>query len=161
MAQLKDLIVTGDSRVVGTSYATKFVGALSGNATSATTATSASSAAKATQDSAGQQINTTYIKDLKASGTTITITKGDGSTSTITTQDTNTDTKVTNTLATTTKAYITGTTSATTNTGTQVFDTGVYLDTTAGGLNATSYKVAEKVTMIYDSTEECLSFAFV
>lgn len=53
--------------------------------------------------------------------------------------NTNTDTKVTNTLNTTAKAYITGTTSATTNTGTQVFDTGVYLDTTAGKLVATSF----------------------
>ena len=53
--------------------------------------------------------------------------------------DNNTDTKVTNTLATTTKAYVTGTTSATTNTGTQVFDTGVYLDTTAGKLVATTF----------------------
>ncbi len=51
----------------------------------------------------------------------------------------NVDTKVTNTLATTTKAYITGTTSATTNTGTQVFDTGVYLDTTAGRLRANEF----------------------
>lgn len=56
--------------------------------------------------------------------------------------DTNTDTKVTNTLATTTKAYITGTTSASTNTGTQIFDTGVYLDTTAGMLTATTFKGA-------------------
>jgi len=55
---------------------------------------------------------------------------------------TNTDTKVTNTLATTTKAYVTGTTSATTNTGTQVFDTGVYLDTTAGQIAATTFKGA-------------------
>lgn len=53
--------------------------------------------------------------------------------------DTNSDYRVTNTLATTTKAYITGTTSATTNTGTQVFDTGVYLDTTAGKLVATTF----------------------
>lgn len=56
--------------------------------------------------------------------------------------DTNTDTKVTNTLNTTAKAYVTGTTSATTNTGTQVFDTGVYLDTTAGQLTATTFKGA-------------------
>ena len=54
--------------------------------------------------------------------------------------DNNTDTKVTNTLATTTKAYVTGTTSSSTNTGTQVFDTGVYLDTTAGQLTATTFK---------------------
>lgn len=56
--------------------------------------------------------------------------------------DTNTDTKVTNTLNTTAKAYVTGTTSATTSTGTQVFDTGVYLDTTAGQLTATTFKGA-------------------
>ena len=62
------------------------------------------------------------------------------STTTITLpSDNNTDTKVTNTLNTTAKAYITGTTSATTNTGTQVFDTGVYLDTTAGKLVATTF----------------------
>ena len=53
---------------------------------------------------------------------------------------TNTDTKVTNTLNTTAKAYVTGTTSSSTNTGTQVFDTGVYLDTTAGMLTATTFK---------------------
>ena len=58
-----------------------FVGSLSGNASSAT---------KATQDSAGQQINTTYIKGLSVSGRTITYTKGDGNTGTITTQDTDT-----------------------------------------------------------------------
>ena len=51
----------------------------------------------------------------------------------------NTDTKVTTTLATTTKAYIAGTASATTSTGTLVFDTGVYLDTTAGSLVATKF----------------------
>lgn len=56
--------------------------------------------------------------------------------------DTDTDTKVTNTLDTTTKAYVTGTTSSTTNTGTQVFDTGVYLDTTAGQLVASKFKGA-------------------
>ena len=82
------------------------------------------------------------IKALSVSGKTITYTKNDGSIGTITTQDTNTDTKVTNTLATTTKAYVTGTTSATTNTDTQVFDTGVYLDTTAGQLVATTFKGA-------------------
>ena len=58
-----------------------FSGALLGNASTAT---------KATQDSAGQQINTTYIKGLSISGKTITYTKGDGSTGTITTQDNNT-----------------------------------------------------------------------
>lgn len=59
-------------------------------ATSATKASTANSATKATQDSAGNQINTTYIKNLSVSGRTITFTKGDGTTGTITTQDTNT-----------------------------------------------------------------------
>lgn len=48
------------------------------------------SATKATQDSAGQQINTTYIKGLSVNGRTVTYTRGDGTTGTITTQDTNT-----------------------------------------------------------------------
>lgn len=50
----------------------------------------ATSAGKATNDSAGQQINTTYIKGLSVSGKVITYTKGDGTTDTITTQDTDT-----------------------------------------------------------------------
>lgn len=57
---------------------------------SAASADTAESATKATQDSAGQQINTTYIKALSVNGRTITYTKGNGSTGTITTQDTNT-----------------------------------------------------------------------
>ena len=50
----------------------------------------ANSAVKATQDSAGQQIDATYIKGLSVNGKVITYTKGDGNTGTITTQDTNT-----------------------------------------------------------------------
>lgn len=46
-------------------------------------ASSTNTANKATQDSGGQQINTTYIKGISASGTTFTITKGNGTTSTI------------------------------------------------------------------------------
>ena len=49
---------------------------------------------------------------------------------------TNTDTKVTNTLNNTAQAYITGTTTATTNTGSQVFDTEVYLGKTPGSFHA-------------------------
>ena len=45
---------------------------------------SATKATKATQDSAGQTINTTYVKSVTASNATITVTKGNGSTSTAT-----------------------------------------------------------------------------
>lgn len=64
-----------------------FSGNLSGtasHATSADKATSATTATKATQDSAGQQINTTYVKGVTTSNATITVTKGNGTTSTAT-----------------------------------------------------------------------------
>ena len=70
------------------------------------------------------------------------------------------DTKVTNTLSTTTKYYVTGTTMSTTNTGTQYFDSGIYATTTAGQLNATTYKVNEQVTLQWNSTDSCLDFIF-
>lgn len=49
----------------------------------ANSAGSAATATKATKDSANQQINTTYIKGLSISGSTITYTKGDGTTGTV------------------------------------------------------------------------------
>ena len=64
--------------------------ASAGSASSATKASTADSATKATKDSAGNNINATYIKNLSVSGRTITFTKGDGTAGTITTQDTNT-----------------------------------------------------------------------
>lgn len=48
----------------------------------------ANAATKATQDSAGQTINTTYVKSVTASGRTVTVTKGNDTASTFTTQDT-------------------------------------------------------------------------
>ena len=47
-------------------------------------ASSAASATKATQDSRGQQIDTTYIKGVTGSNATLTVTKGNGTTSTVT-----------------------------------------------------------------------------
>ncbi len=71
------------------------------------------------------------------------------------------DTKVTNTLATTTKYYVTGTTSSTTNTGTQSFDSGIYATTTSGQLNATTYLVNEKTRLEFNSTTNSLDFIFI
>lgn len=71
-----------------------------------------------------------------------------------------TDENVKNTPANTTKAYLTGTTSATENTGGQVFDDGVYVTTEQGQLNATSYKVNEKCTMQWNANTESLDFVF-
>lgn len=67
MAQLKDLIISGAARILGPIYSTLFVGNLRGNADSAT------------NDSASQPINSTYIKDIQISnGTNLVFTKGDG-----------------------------------------------------------------------------------
>ena len=55
---------------------------------------------------------------------------------------TTTDENVKMVAAPTEKAYITGTTSAASSTGQQVFDTSVYLDTEAGALVATKFKGA-------------------
>lgn len=53
--------------------------------------------------------------------------------------DTNTDYRVKNELKPTTKAYVTATADPATNTGTQVFDTGVYLGQAAGELVAARF----------------------
>lgn len=53
--------------------------------------------------------------------------------------DDNYDYRVYNELSTETKAFITGTTSSTSNTGTQIFDTGVYLGNSPGTLHATLF----------------------
>ena len=63
--------------------------------TLARTSDNVASATKATQDSAGQTINTTYVKGVSASNATLTITKGNGSTSTITVNNVANATKAT------------------------------------------------------------------
>lgn len=73
----------------GTNAVTKSVTLLdeSGNTNFSGTVTAPSfngTATKATQDSAGQTINTTYVKGVTANNATLTITKGNGSTSTTT-----------------------------------------------------------------------------
>ena len=78
---------------------------------------------------------------------------------------TDTNTKQNITLATTTKTYLTGVNATNTLSGTAtalegLADTGVYLTTTAGQVNATSYKINEKVTLQYNSTTNALDFVF-
>lgn len=73
------------------------------------------------------------------SGTSGQVLKSNGST-VYWSSDSNTDTKVTNTVSGATTFYFTGTTSNTTNTGTQYFDTAIYTDTNAG------YLYANKIT---------------
>lgn len=115
---------------------------------------------------------TTYIHlyDDSTRRDTIQI-KGDGATTVsatnnkiITISSTNTDTKVNYTLNTTNKAYLLASITEPTSTTTAreaIGDTGVYLTTTAGQLNATSYVVNQQVCLQYNSTDQSLDFVFV
>ena len=86
---LKDLATGIKNTITGVTGSNATLTIIKGNGTTSTvTVNNVANATKATQDSAGQQINTTYIKGLSISGKTITYTKGDGTTGTITTQDT-------------------------------------------------------------------------
>ena len=78
---------------------------------------------------------------------------------------TDTNNAATHTLNTAAKYYITGTTSTTTSTSGDTFDTGVYVTTTAGELSAVkhSFNVSgtEKATMQYNNDIESIVFSFV
>lgn len=68
---------------------------------------------------------------------------------------------VTHSLKNTTKFYVTGTESSTGSTGGDSFDTGVYVTTTEGQLNAASYLVSAHVMLSYNTTDQSLDFSFV
>ena len=89
---LKDLATGIKNAITEVTGSNATLTIIKGNGTTSTVTinnvANATNATKATQDSAGQQINTTYIKELSISGKTITYTKGDGSIETMTTQDT-------------------------------------------------------------------------
>lgn len=120
----------------------------------------ADTSTKATQDSSGQQIDTTYIKNLSVSGQTLTITKGNGTTSTITTQDTNNKVQsVVSSSDTNCPILLNNGTSATTNT--VLIDTGLYANPNTNTVGASVFSVAsDKVKISYNSTGECLDFTF-
>lgn len=115
----------------------------------ATSAGSTTTATKATQDSAGQQINTTYIKSLSVSGKVITYAKGDGTTGTITTQDTNT-TNTTGSTNTSSKIFLVGATSQAASPVTYSHDT-AYVGTD-GCLYSNSTRVVSEVTQFTEPT---------
>ena len=89
---LKDLATGIKNTITGVTGSNATLTITKGNGTTSTVTinnvANATNAIKAMQDSAGQQINTTYIKGLSISGKIVTYTKGDGTTGTITTQDT-------------------------------------------------------------------------
>ena len=69
-------------------------------------ASSAVSATKATQDSRGQQIDTTYVKGVTGSNATLTVTKGNGSTSSVTVNNVANATNANNLVISGTSAHI-------------------------------------------------------
>ena len=92
----------------------------------------------------------------KLSGSSSQVLRGDGTWGSVS----GGDTKVTNTLVTTTQAYITGTTSSSTNTGTQVFDTGVYLTDTPGEIHADSSVEIGGASLQWDSANKRIAIVF-
>ena len=112
--------------------ATTFKGNLDGTADYA-------DVAGALGSSAGSLTNPIYFKDGKPEACTYSLNKTVPSNAIFT----DTDTKVNTVLGTTTKAYLLGTSTTPTTTAkgvTAIADTGVYLDTTAGTLTATTFK---------------------
>ena len=99
---------------------------------------------------------------LKA-GTAMAITSDANGVITFTSSDTNN--AATHTLAKTTKYYVTGTTSATTSTSGDSFDTGVYVTAVEGELSAArhSYNVGgtEKAYTYYNTSDDSIDFVFV
>lgn len=85
---LKDLATGIKNAITGITGSNATLTITKGNGTTSTVTVNnvanATNAIKATQDSAGQQINTTYIKGLSASNATLTYTKGNGTTGTVT-----------------------------------------------------------------------------
>lgn len=69
-------------------------------------ASSAASATKATQDSRGQQIDTTYVKGVTGSNATLTVTKGNGSTNSVTVNNVANATNANNLVISGTSAHI-------------------------------------------------------
>lgn len=69
-----------DARIMASTSGLKLSGTTTGTFSGNLTGT----ATKATSDSAGNNINTTYIKAISASGSTLTYTKGNGTTGTVT-----------------------------------------------------------------------------
>lgn len=153
--------------ISGNITATKFIGSLQGNADTATklgTSTVGGTAkpiylnngaATALSSTVGSATQPVYMDAGTIKACTYTLGKSVPSDAVFT--DTNTE--VTNTLNNTAKAYITGTTSSSTNTGTQVFDNGVYLDTVAGRLHAGSLSVGNAI-LSYDTDDNALKISF-
>lgn len=113
---------------------------------------------KAKQDSEGNTINTTYIKDISVTDTTLTFTKGDGTTGTATTQDN----KVQSVVSAGNAKYpihLNNGTAATTNT--TLIDTSIYANPSTNTIGSDIISVASKVNIAYNSNTVALDFNFV
>lgn len=113
---------------------------------------------KAEQDSEGQQITSTYIKEIAITGTDLTYTKGDGTATTITTQDNQVESIVSatnvnypillnnGTGATTSKANI---------------DIEMYANPSTNTIGASTFKVGNKVNISVNTYTNALDFNWI
>lgn len=100
-----------------------------------------------------------YVSSIEITGTTVKVTTGDDDSKEFTTQDIN----VKSIPNTETKAYVGGVVSEEGKevTGTQIFDTGVYIDTTPGRLRVESLNIADKAVLYWDETKQGLKILFL
>ena len=113
---------------------------------------------KAEQDSEGQQITSTYIKEIAITGTDLTYTKGDGTAATIATQDTQVESVIS---ATNTNYPIllnngTGATTSKAN-----IDIEMYANPSTNTIGASTFKVGNKVNISINTYTNALDFNWV
>lgn len=122
-------------------------------------ANAANTATRATQDESGNNIKSSYASSISISDHTITLKNKNGaSLGTVTVPDNNTDTKNTaGSTDTSNKIFLVGATSQAANPQTYS-DNQIYAMN--GQLNGNSMRIAEKVTMQYNSSTESLDFVF-
>lgn len=113
---------------------------------------------KAEQDSEGQQITSTYIKEIAINGTDLTYTKGDGTAATIATQDTQVESVIS---ATNTNYPILLNNGTDATTSKANIDIEMYANPSTNTIGASTFKVGNKVNISINTYTNALDFNWV
>lgn len=113
---------------------------------------------KAEQDSEGQQITSTYIKEIAITGTDLTYTKGDGTAATIATQDTQVESVISATNANYPILLNNGTGATTSKAN---IDIEMYANPSTNTIGASTFKVGNKVNISINTYTNALDFNWV
>lgn len=113
---------------------------------------------KAEQDSEGQQITSTYIKEIAIDGTDLTYTKGDGTAATIATQDNQVGSVISATNANYPILLNNGTGATTSKAN---IDIEMYANPSTNTIGASTFKVGNKVNISINTYTNALDFNWV